>query len=87
MADDLEKQVEEIEAENSKVKTTVVERTTVLQEQIGELGELSNLRDKKGDQDRELEMLNKEVEDLKIQNTRYENDIEALRVEREELTE
>ena len=87
MADDLEKQVEDIEAENDKVKKNVEDREAALKEQIGELGELSNLRDKKGDQDRELEMLDKEIEDLKVQNKRYNNDIRALRDEKEELTE
>ena len=85
MADDLEKQVEDIEAENDKVKKNVEDREAALKEQIGELGELSNLRDKKGDQDRELEMLDKEIEDLKVQNKRYNNDIRALQDEKEEL--
>ena len=66
MANDLEKQVDEIEAENFKVKKNVEDRETALKEQIGEIGELSNMRDKKGDQDRELAMLNKEIEDLKV---------------------
>ena len=87
MADDLAKQVGDIEAENEKVKTNVKDREGALKEQIGELGELSTLRDKKGDQDRELEMLDKEIEDLKVQSKRYNNDIKALQDEKEELTE
>ena len=87
MANDLEQQVDEIEAENSKVRKNVEDREAALKLQIGELGELSNLRDKKGDQDRELELLDKEIEDLKLQNKRYKNDIDALRAEKEELTD
>ena len=87
MANDLEAQVDEIEAENSKVRKNVEDREAALKLQIGELGELSSLRDKKGDQDRELELLDKEIEDLKLQNKRYGKDIEALRSEKEELTE
>ena len=87
MANDLERQVDEIEAENSKVRKNVEDREAALKLQIGELGELSTLRDKKGDQDRELELLDKEIDDLKLQNKRYKNDIEALRSEKEELTE
>ena len=87
MADDLAKQVDDIEAENERVKNNVKDREAALGEQIGELGELSNLRDKKGDQDRELEMLDKEIEDLGVQTKRYGSDIRALQDEKEELTE
>ena len=62
MANDLERQVDEIEAENSKVRKNVEDREAALKLQIGELGELSTLRDKKGDQDRELELLDKEID-------------------------
>ena len=48
------------------MKKNVDDREAALKEQIGELGELSNLRDKKGDQDRELQQLDKEIEDLQV---------------------
>ncbi len=49
--------------------------------------ELSNLGGEKGGLDRELEMLDKEIEDIKVQSKQYTNDIKAFHDEKEELTE
>jgi len=58
-----------------------------LEDQIGRDGELSRLKMKALDQDRELINLDKEVDDLKKNCNRYESDIRNLQDEKDVLAE
>ena len=64
MADDLEQQVSDIESITQKVTQAIDDRRAALDQQIGADGELSRLRGKKLDQDRELVKLDKEIGNL-----------------------
>lgn len=62
MADDLEQQVADMDDITQRVNQAIEDRAEALDAQIGVDGELSNLKMKKRDQDRELINLDKEID-------------------------